>query len=116
MVFGGIEFCRHALDQLQGKIDFVRHELFVDRKLSRSTSKPRTISSAGASLPVTPSKLCIPRRDRIPGPNPFVFDPARKYQVLIGCNQNRIVDIRSLRLVFDDSFHDYDPAALYISV
>ena len=27
-----LEFCRHALDKLQGKIDFVRHELFVDRQ------------------------------------------------------------------------------------
>ena len=24
VIFGGIEFCRHALDQLHGKIDFVR--------------------------------------------------------------------------------------------
>ena len=32
VIFGRIEFCRHALDQLQGKIDFVRNELFVDRQ------------------------------------------------------------------------------------
>jgi len=32
VIFGGVEFCRHALDQLEGKIDFVRHELFVDRQ------------------------------------------------------------------------------------
>jgi hypothetical protein len=32
VIFGGIEFCRHALDQLQSKINFVRHELFVDRQ------------------------------------------------------------------------------------
>src|ERR1700675_1895745 len=32
VIFGGIEFCRHALDQLQGKIDFVGDQLLVDRQ------------------------------------------------------------------------------------
>jgi hypothetical protein len=32
MIFGRIEFCRHALDQLHGKVDFIRHELLVYRQ------------------------------------------------------------------------------------
>jgi hypothetical protein len=32
VIFGRIEFGRQALDKLQGKIDFVRHELFIDRQ------------------------------------------------------------------------------------
>ena len=32
VIFVGIEFCRHALDQLQGKIDFVGDQLLVDRQ------------------------------------------------------------------------------------
>jgi hypothetical protein len=30
--FSGIEFCRYALDKLQGKIDFVGEQLLVDRQ------------------------------------------------------------------------------------
>ena len=32
VIFGGIEFYRHAFDQLHGEIDFVRGQLFVDRQ------------------------------------------------------------------------------------
>jgi len=127
VIFGGIEFCRHALDQLQSKIHFVRNELFVDRQaamrelLAIQRLDSDNISIVARKYQVCPFELSLDVSnwvDVIIGDYNYVFDPTvmlqryfgegrAKHVVLIDEAHNLVDrgrDMYSTSLAVDDLF------------